>query len=100
MEIIKYFSDKIAKLRKRTSISFLHICPTPPSELMAVLARIGGRNTWEQRRCAICRKISHWVRDSVNEPFKQDFHPLGGTISIDLSEKDLLGLEYEELEKV
>jgi len=100
VKFLALLQKKIAGLRERINIPFFHKCPAPPSELMAVLARIGERNIWEQRRCSACKRITHWRRDHPSEPFKPwstlaenivPFlgHPGGMPISADLSKDDL-----------
>ncbi|MDO8743247.1 MAG: hypothetical protein Q7J30_01655 [Candidatus Azambacteria bacterium] len=100
MKFLANLHNKITKLREQTYVPFFHICPVPPKELMAVIARLGTINLWEQRRCAGCGKISHWRRDAPSEPLilwktlPETFmpwvgHPGGTPIDADLSDCDL-----------
>jgi hypothetical protein len=80
----------IRKFREGVNIRRIHICPNPPAELMAVIGRIGTVNVWEQRRCTVCHKISHWKRDHGGEAFTMwCLFQSGAPVCADMSDRDL-----------
>ena len=80
----------IKSFREGFNIPRIHICPTPPAELMAVIGRIGDVNIWEQRRCAVCGKISHWRRDHGGEAFTMwRIFTSNAPVCADMSDRDL-----------